>query len=112
MTCRRPAQPVQCNSQGATPAHGRPATMFVFGRGKRKWYWIATTGLICAVAALLVVRPLNTPDEPTPSLPKSFDAPSTSLRQTAIVPTLDTPVPEGKSAVWCASFQLAWDRLK
>jgi hypothetical protein len=28
------------------------------------------------------------------------------------LPTLDTPIPKGKSAMWCASFQLAWERLK
>jgi hypothetical protein len=42
----------------------------------------------------------------------SFDGDSGKLRQTAFVPTLDTPIPEGKSAVWCASFQMAWDKLR
>jgi hypothetical protein len=42
----------------------------------------------------------------------SFDASSDQLQQTVIVPTLDSPIPEGKSAIWCASFQLAWNRLK
>lgn len=42
----------------------------------------------------------------------AFDGTSDQLTQTVIVPTLDTPIPEGKSAVWCASFQLAWNRLK
>ncbi|MGC8638361.1 MAG: hypothetical protein ACP5XB_00610 [Isosphaeraceae bacterium] len=28
------------------------------------------------------------------------------------MPTLDSPIPEGKSAIWCVSFQLAWNRLK
>ena len=37
--------------------------------------------------------------------------PST-LTRIIIVPTLDTPVPVGKSAIWCSSFQLAWNRLK
>src|SRR5262249_19888246 len=32
--------------------------------------------------------------------------------QTVIVPTLDSPIPEGKSAIWCASFRFAWNRLK
>src|SRR5262249_28386394 len=31
---------------------------------------------------------------------------------TVVLPTLDTPIPEGKSALWCASFQMAWERLK
>jgi hypothetical protein len=29
-----------------------------------------------------------------------------------IVPTLDTPMPAGKTAIWCGSFQLAWGRLR
>jgi hypothetical protein len=45
-------------------------------------------------------------------LPSSFDGNSEQLLQTVIVPTLDSPLPEGKSAVWCVSFQLAWNRLK
>src|SRR5271166_1772791 len=42
----------------------------------------------------------------------TFDGNSDKLQRTAFVPTLDTPIPDGKSAVWCASFQLAWDKLK
>jgi hypothetical protein len=34
------------------------------------------------------------------------------LRETVVLPTLDTPIPAGKSVVWCASFQMAWDRLR
>ncbi len=47
-----------------------------------------------------------------PEEPISFDGDSANLQHTAIVPTLDTPIPEGQSAVWCASLQLAWDKLK
>jgi hypothetical protein len=38
--------------------------------------------------------------------------PSPALHRTAVLPTLDTPMPTGRSAVWCASFQMAWDRLR
>ncbi len=38
--------------------------------------------------------------------------PISHFEHTAVVPTLDTPLPDGESAVWCASFQLAWNRLK
>ncbi len=44
--------------------------------------------------------------------PPAFDGPSDQLTQTVIVPTLDTSIPDGKSVVWCASFQLAWNRLR
>jgi hypothetical protein len=44
--------------------------------------------------------------------PLSFDGSSDLLQHTVIVPTLDTPIPEGKNAIWCASFQVAWNKLK
>src|SRR4051794_29008496 len=44
--------------------------------------------------------------------PKSFDGKSMDLAATVIVPTLDTPLPDGTNVIWCASFQAAWDRLK
>jgi hypothetical protein len=37
---------------------------------------------------------------------------SKSLRQTAVVATLDSLLPENKNVIWCATFQMAWDRLK
>jgi hypothetical protein len=43
---------------------------------------------------------------------RSFDGDSKDLTETVIVPTLDTPIPGGKSAIWCSAFQLAWNKLK
>jgi hypothetical protein len=43
---------------------------------------------------------------------KGFQGDSSGLRQTVIVPTLNTPIPDGKSAIWCISFQLAWNEFK
>jgi prepilin-type processing-associated H-X9-DG protein len=37
---------------------------------------------------------------------------SKSLEQTAVVATLDCPLPEHKNAIWCSTFQMAWDKLK
>jgi hypothetical protein len=37
---------------------------------------------------------------------------STQLVDTEVVPTLDTPLAKAGNAVWCASFQLAWNRAK
>ncbi len=42
----------------------------------------------------------------------SFSGDSSRLRTTKIVPTLDTPVPKGQNIIWCASFQIAWDKLR
>lgn len=43
---------------------------------------------------------------------RSFDGSSEGLRDTEVVPTLDTPLTQGKSAIWCSSFQIAWNRVK
>jgi hypothetical protein len=32
--------------------------------------------------------------------------------RTVVVPTLDTPAPEGKNIIWCSSFQLAWEEIQ
>lgn len=42
----------------------------------------------------------------------AFSGDSKDLQQTVVVPTLDAAIPQGKNAIWCASFQMAWDRLK
>jgi len=44
--------------------------------------------------------------------PMSFDGTSDQLLQTVILPTLDSSIPDDKNAIWCASFQIAWNRLK
>jgi hypothetical protein len=42
----------------------------------------------------------------------AFDGSSDELKATVIVPTLDTPMPEGKNVIWCGAFQLAWDQFR
>src|SRR5262249_3004875 len=46
------------------------------------------------------------------SLASSFTGPSEKLSRTAIVPTLESPIPPGKSAIWCASLLFAWQHLE
>src|SRR5206468_1773392 len=43
--------------------------------------------------------------------PLVLDADSAQLKQTVVVPTLDSSVPPRKNAVWCASFAIAWNQL-
>jgi hypothetical protein len=43
---------------------------------------------------------------------ETFSGGSDSLKQTIIVPTLDSPCPKSKNVIWCSSFQLAWNRMK
>jgi len=47
-----------------------------------------------------------------PNLAKTYDGDSSGLKQTVIVPTLDTLMPKGKNVIWCSSFQIAWNELK
>jgi hypothetical protein len=37
---------------------------------------------------------------------------SKSLRQTVVLATLDCSLPARKNAIWCSTFQMAWDRLR
>lgn len=72
-----------------------------------RWYhWIAL-----AAAAALILTPQIISRRLFWDAPRQFDGASTNLQQTVILPTLDTPIPEGKSALWCLSFQLAWHEL-
>jgi hypothetical protein len=43
---------------------------------------------------------------------ETFSGNSESLKQTVIVPALDTPCPPGKNVIWCSSFQLAWSEVR
>jgi len=77
--------------------------------------WLRLTGglLLVVLAAYLgwlyASRPKGYDER---SVPLTFDGSSDRLQTTVVLPTLDTPIPDGKSAVWCASFQHAWNRLK
>jgi hypothetical protein len=77
-------------------------------------HWAAKYGVtagILLVGSTLIFWIWKTRQE-SASPPLSFDGSSEALQQTVIVPTLDTPIPESKSAIWCASFQMAWNKLK
>lgn len=68
-----------------------------------RWVWGATAAVW---VVLLTQRDAFQPPSQT------FSGDTDELRETVVVPTLDTPIPAGKSAVWCASFELAWNRVK
>jgi hypothetical protein len=72
---------------------------------RRRWCWMACVVVVCGgiLAYFFIPR--------TSAADRTFDGPSTGLEKTVVVPTLDTPLPAGKSAIWCASFQLAWQDL-
>ncbi len=43
---------------------------------------------------------------------KVFDGLSSDLKQTVIVPSLQSKLDEGRNIIWCASFDMAWKELK
>lgn len=74
---------------------------------------ILTVAVFAAVASLLLFWAF------WPTKPKFKEEPervfagsSELLQRTAVLPTLDTPMAENMSAIWCVSIQLAWNRLK
>jgi hypothetical protein len=77
---------------------------------RRKWLFRLGGLLVILCGVLLFVWWFTRPTYTKPTL--SFDGSSDQLQHTVIVPTLDTPIPEGKNAIWCASFQIAWNKLK
>jgi hypothetical protein len=89
---------------------------------------MSSKNLFCAAGALVVIavagvflisktRPGLDGTKPAPPDAKTeperaFAGASDRLRGTIVLPTLDSPMPENQSAIWCASVQLAWNRLK
>lgn len=43
---------------------------------------------------------------------KTFEGDSNLLETTQVVPSLDTPIEDGKNVIWCASFIDAWKRIE
>jgi len=37
---------------------------------------------------------------------------TTALKETCVVPTLESPIPQYNNAIWCGTLQLAWNKLK
>lgn len=52
-------------------------------------------------------------EQPTYPLPTvAFHGESRDLKQTVVVPSLDSAMPQGKNVIWCGTFQMAWDHLR
>lgn len=64
--------------------------------------------LLVAVAALIATSSCSTQPD---TLHMTFNGASTDLKSTKVVPTLETEIEEGCSAVWCSSFVAAWKSL-
>jgi hypothetical protein len=67
---------------------------------------------VVALLGVLVLLLLPVACRHTISYGSAAEVDSNSLQQTAVVATLDCPLPEHKNAIWCSTFQMAWDRFK
>jgi hypothetical protein len=68
--------------------------------------------LVVVLVGVLVLSLLPVACRRVKSNAPAAETDSKDLKQTAVVATLDCPLPEHKNAVWCSTFQMAWDRLK
>lgn len=66
---------------------------------------------VLALALLLACLSCSDRTEQAETL-MTFNGSSADLAATKVVPTLDTPIPSGMNAVWCASFQSAWKAIE
>ena len=86
---------------------------FRVGCANELWLWPTPPHAALLTALLAVgcgVLGCQKRSEYQPLTPPTLS--SAKLSGTAIVPTLDTPLAESGSVVWCATFQVAWNRAK
>ena len=68
--------------------------------------------LVGTLVGVLALSLLPVACRQTKSHASAANIDSNSLKQTAVIATLDCPLPEHKNAIWCSTFQMAWDKLK
>ena len=73
---------------------------------RRSWLLLIVPLIVIAVLAVWLIG------KKTNDIPPAFDGSSSALTNSVIIPTLDTPLPAGKTGIWCSSFQLAWNHMR
>lgn len=68
--------------------------------------------LLMVPLVIIVVLTILLINKKADTVPPAFDGDSSALADSVILPTLDTPLPAGKTGIWCSSFQLAWNHLR
>ncbi len=101
--------------------------MTLFKPAPRVWYLVLV--LVCLLVVGLVSRFVSWPSvlrkfvsspselaKPAipeePPMARAFEGDSKQLQSTVVLPTLGSPIPDGKSVIWCLSFQIAWNQIK
>jgi len=66
------------------------------------------------LCVLLLLTSCGRGGEPQVSAPPAppEEVKTTALKETSVVATLDSPLPDHRNTIWCGTLQLAWDRLK
>jgi hypothetical protein len=85
------------------------------GRSSRRGSVVALrrempVGIVIAVCLTIACRP----SQPVQTVPESEvpSVKSADLKRTSVVVTLDDPLPDHHNVIWCATFQMAWDKAK
>jgi hypothetical protein len=86
--------------------NGMPVVSQRFGKAMILGLFLVGGCGIMPWAADLVLHP-----RPYTPPTTAFSGDSKDLRQSVVVPTLDTPMPKDMNVVWCGTLQLAWNRL-
>jgi hypothetical protein len=68
--------------------------------------------LLVALVGMLVLSLLLAGCRRITSNPPAAETNSKDLKRTVVVATLECPLPEHKNAIWCSTFQMAWDKLR
>jgi hypothetical protein len=79
---------------------------------RKRGYLALIAALVVLVVVGIVAFQFSRRGQPYRPPQVSFEGSSADLRQTVVVPTLDTPMPSAKNVVWCGSLQIAWNRLR
>ncbi len=78
--------------------------------GTKRFPW--TRILVAVLLGVFVFSLLPVACRRTKIHARAPEVDSKNLKQTVVVATLDCPLPEHKNAIWCSTFQMAWDKFK
>src|SRR5262249_19708062 len=110
-----------------SPSSSRPATMASEqassvnadpsppGRPWGRFILLLTLVALAAGVNLLVWkehRPLPKGADLEAPAELSFNGSTDDLKETIFLPTLERPIPKGKSVIWCATMPMGWQELE
>lgn len=73
---------------------------------------IILAGVACVLGVIAVVHTYYPDTRPKVVPVADAECKLIEPKETAVLATLDEPIPDGRNAVWCASFPIAWKKLQ